>query len=64
MVGIFFFEKNFRNLKNEDSQTFSEIIDLFENIEITDNWTEPRKEEEETVRKFQVKQITLNVRAV
>lgn len=55
----FFFSKNF-----EDSETFSqEIIDLFATKRIIGR-RKGNSEEEETVRKFQVKQITLNVRAV
>lgn len=56
---FFFFSKNF-----EDSETFSqEIIDLFATKRIIGR-RKGNSEEEETVRKFQVKQITLNVRAV
>lgn len=56
---FFFFSKNF-----EDSETSSqEIIDLFATKRIIGR-RKGNSEEEETVRKFQVKQITLNVRAV
>lgn len=59
IFSFFFFSKNF-----EDSETFSqEIIDLFATKRIIGR-RKGNSEEEETVRKFQVKQITLNVRAV